>query len=64
MPKLHKREQSHPDKPTNGVCCFCGFSGDEEAVCPDSSDKNHCDHWFDGPDGDNKKEFVGWASTG
>jgi hypothetical protein len=42
----------HPDEPTNGICCLCGFSGEEECECPDSSDKIHCEHWFEGPDGD------------
>ena len=37
----------------NGVCCNCGFSGEEETVCPAREDKTHCVHWFEGPDGDN-----------
>lgn len=44
--------KKHDPKPTNGVCCFCGFNGEEETECPDSMDKTHCEHWWDGPDGD------------
>jgi hypothetical protein len=38
--------------PVNGVCCSCGFAGDEETDCPSRDDLIHCEHWWDGPDGD------------
>lgn len=44
--------KKHDPKPTSGTCCFCGFSGEEETECPDSMDETHCEHWWDGPDGD------------
>jgi len=40
----------------NGVCCSCGFSGEEEVVCPVRTDGVHCVHWYEGPDGDRKNE--------
>lgn len=38
--------------PVGGVCCSCGFSGDEETDCPARDDAIHCEHWWDGPAGD------------
>lgn len=42
-------------KPTNGVCCNCNCSGEEQTYCPASPLHHHCVHWFEGPDGDNYK---------
>ncbi len=39
-------------KPVNGVCCACGFAGDEETDCLKTDNSTHCDHWFEAPDGD------------
>ena len=36
----------------NGVCCRCGYSGEEETDCPARGDHTHCVHWWEGPDGD------------
>ena len=36
--------------PINGICCSCGYSGEEETKCPDREDQTHCYHWWDGPD--------------
>jgi hypothetical protein len=30
----------HPDEQVNGICCLCGFSGEEEGGCPDSRGGN------------------------
>ena len=57
--RRHKHNQSHPDKPTHSVCCYCGFSGDEEGVCVARPDEIHCVHWFEGPDGDNPQKSAG-----
>jgi hypothetical protein len=34
----------------NGVCCSCGFSGEEETECSVRPDRTHCVHWWEGPD--------------
>jgi hypothetical protein len=37
-------------EPVSGVCCACGYTGDEETPCPTRDDgHSHCDHWWDGP---------------
>jgi hypothetical protein len=33
-----------------GVCCACGFTGEEETVCYRRADQQHCVHWWDGTD--------------
>jgi hypothetical protein len=30
-----------------GVCCSCGYSGEEETECQAREDKTHCVHWWD-----------------
>lgn len=34
------------DIASNGVCCSCGHSGEEETDCPVRGDRTHCVHWF------------------
>ena len=34
--------------PSSGVCCSCGYSGEEETECPKREDKTHCEHWWEG----------------
>jgi len=31
-----------------GVCCNCGYHGQEETPCPEREDGTHCEHWWDG----------------
>ena len=44
-----------------GVCCTCGYEGDEETPCPKRNtakynfDQIHCVHWWDGPDPEGDK---------
>ncbi len=33
----------------DGVCCACGYDGEEETPCPKREDGTHCEHWWDGP---------------
>lgn len=33
----------------SGVCCNCGYSGEEETLCTGNPEEGHCDHWWDGP---------------
>jgi hypothetical protein len=37
-------------EPIDGVCCGCGYCGEEETPCPKRDDGVHCWHWYDGPD--------------
>jgi len=32
----------------DGVCCACGYHGQEETPCPAREDGIHCEHWWDG----------------
>lgn len=34
--------------PVDGVCCYCGYSGELETECPKSDDQSHCLHWWEG----------------
>lgn len=34
--------------PREGVCCSCGYDGEEETDCPKREDDTHCEHWWDG----------------
>lgn len=33
----------------DGVCCGCGYSGEEETPCETRDDHLHCVHWYEGP---------------
>lgn len=33
----------------DGVCCSCGYDGDEDTPCLNRTDRVHCVHWWDGP---------------
>jgi hypothetical protein len=33
-----------PVEPIDGVCCGCGYSGEEETPCPQRDDGVHCWH--------------------
>jgi len=37
-------------EPINGVCCSCGYAGEDETLCLSREDRTHCVHWWDGPD--------------
>jgi hypothetical protein len=50
--KLIELKDNADRSPVNGICCTCGFSGEEEALCPSWADGTHCRHWYNGPDGD------------
>jgi len=52
MSKTVTTQDPHPYGPINGVCCSCGFGGEEETECPARKDHTHCVHWWEGPDGD------------
>ena len=34
----------------DGVCCSCGYAGEEETPCLAREDGVHCVHWYDGPE--------------
>lgn len=36
------------DNGIEGICCYCGYAGEEETACDVSPDKTHCVHWWDG----------------
>lgn len=38
----------------NGVCCACGYDGDEETPCPNRDDATHCVHWWEADDDDDE----------
>ena len=40
--------------PVNGVCCGCGYDGEDETPCVGRSDGTHCVHWWDGPDDESR----------
>lgn len=51
-------------KPVNGTCCSCSYAGAEETPCEAREDRTHCEHWWDGSDGDqneNLREHLGRA---
>jgi hypothetical protein len=33
---------------SSGVCCSCGYSGEDESPCPKREDGTHCNCWWDG----------------
>ena len=33
----------------NGVCCACGYTGNEEITCPVRDPDSCCDCWWEGP---------------
>ena len=37
------------EKPIDGTCCSCGYSGADETPCLKREDGTHCEHWCDGP---------------
>jgi hypothetical protein len=43
-PKAAKEKASAQD----GVCCGCGYAGEEEMPCAGREDGTHCVHWWDG----------------
>ena len=44
------RELPMPKAAKPGVCCACGFSGEEETACLRRPDRQHCQHWWEGAD--------------
>jgi len=36
--------------PSDGTCCSCSYSGNDETPCLKREDKIHCVHWWEGPD--------------
>ena len=38
--------------PTDGVCCACGYDGDEETACMEREDKTHCVHYYEVEEGE------------
>lgn len=49
-------------KPVNGTCCSCSYRGAEETPCEARDDHTHCEHWWDGPDGEqdeSRRERLG-----
>ena len=42
---MGKRERRVP---ADGMCCGCGYSGEEETACAEREDGVHCVHWWDG----------------
>lgn len=43
-----KPEHKEQDEAKDGVCCSCGYEGQDETPCPAREDKIHCEHWWDG----------------
>lgn len=44
--------QPDGDGGRDGVCCDCGYDGQEETPCPKRDDRTHCVHWWDGDEED------------
>lgn len=40
----------------DGVCCSCGYDGQRETECKQRDDRTHCEHWWDGPAAQARKE--------
>jgi hypothetical protein len=40
------RELPMPMAKKQGVCCACGFSGEEETFCLRGAQNHHCEHWY------------------
>jgi hypothetical protein len=36
-----------PPTPKDGVCCSCGYSGNEQTKCQKREDRTHCVHWWE-----------------
>ena len=51
-------------EPKNGKCCACSYEGEKETVCSERDDRAHCEHWWDGPDGEYEKTFNAFVSAG